>query len=194
MSHRNRATTAEITLLADQICTPLCSIKHQHAHWQCVCHAYPWLAGRWAMTDWLSRTPHCMIIIIKKKMYAWCVQDYSCRRYWPLAWLIKNVGIVLYLEISILETKWGGSTHTQRVCVLPWRPAKGSLRRFPAVLAAVNPGIVATLVVGKVRTARPPWPPMEPAILRGMSKGCPRDPVWAIIPVIRVAKLSWVST
>lgn len=80
------------------------------------------------------------------------------------------------------------------VCVVPWRPAKGSLRRFPAALAAANAGSVATLVVGRVRTARPPWPPMEPAILRGMSRGCPRDPVWAIIPVIRVARLSWVST
>lgn len=78
--------------------------------------------------------------------------------------------------------------------VLPWRPAKGSLRRFPAAFAAANPGREATLVVGKVRTARPPWPPIEPAMLRGMSRGCPRDPVWAIIPVIRVARLSWVST
>lgn len=80
------------------------------------------------------------------------------------------------------------------LCFLPWRPAKGSLRKFPAVVAAVSPGRVATLVVGRVRTARPPWPPMEPAILRGMSRGWPRDPVWANIPVIRVAKLSWDST
>lgn len=55
------------------------------------------------------------------------------------------------------------------------------------------PGSVATLLVGKVRTARP-WPPMDPAMLRGMSRGWPREPVWAIIPVIRVARPSWVRT
>ena len=68
------------------------------------------------------------------------------------------------------------------------------MRRFPVALAAAKPGSEATLVVGKVRTARPPWPLMEPAMLRGMSRGCPREPVWAIMPVIRVARLSWVST
>lgn len=78
--------------------------------------------------------------------------------------------------------------------VLPCSPAKGSLSRFPAALAAAIAGREATLVVGKVRTARPPWPAIEPAMLSGMSSGCPREPVWAIMPVIRVARLSWVNT
>lgn len=77
---------------------------------------------------------------------------------------------------------------------VPCSPAKGNLSRFPAALAAAIAGREATLVVGKVRTARPPWPAIEPAMLSGMSSGCPRDPVWAIMPVIRVARLSWVST
>ena len=63
------------------------------------------------------------------------------------------------------------------------------------MLVVVSPGRVAMLwVVGKVSTARPPWPPIDPARLKGMSRGWPRDPDWAIIPVIRVAKPSWVKT
>jgi hypothetical protein len=35
---------------------------------------------------------------------------------------------------------------------------------------------------------------MDPAMLMGMSRGWAREPVWAIIPVIRVARPSWVRT
>lgn len=78
--------------------------------------------------------------------------------------------------------------------VLPCRPAKGSLMSPPTGPAAARPGRVATVAVGKVSTASPPWLPTEPATLRGIRRGWPRDPCWAIMPVIRVARPSWVRT
>lgn len=77
---------------------------------------------------------------------------------------------------------------------LPCRPAKGSLMRPPAWPPAPKPGRVASAVAGSVSKARPFCPPTEPAIFSGISRGWLRVLCWAIMPVIRVARPSWVRT
>lgn len=79
-------------------------------------------------------------------------------------------------------------------CTLPCRPAKGSLMSPPVGPPAPKPGRVASVVAGRVSSARPFCPPTEPAILSGISRGWLRVLCWAIMPVIRVARPSWVRT
>lgn len=66
--------------------------------------------------------------------------------------------------------------------------------RPPAGPPAPKPGSVASVVAGRVSSARPFCPPTEPAILSGISRGWLRGLCWAIMPVIRVARPSWVRT
>lgn len=83
---------------------------------------------------------------------------------------------------------------SSKLHTIPCRPAKGSLISPPAGLPDPKPGRVASVVVGRVSSAKLFCPPTEPAILRGISNGWLRVLCWASIPVIRVARPSWVKT